>query len=154
MALEGKDYGEIEEEIEDERKEIESYHNQWKDISTPLIDKVKCLQEQVMQKHRKKIHFINAIEETKRLIHEKNEEITVKQASIDEMKKKMNNDFPPSRSFYTKRIIDQVNDVRRQDVETKRVLFDIKQLQKEINSLTEKVQRAYAITDEVIFKVC
>ena len=58
-----------------------------------------------------------------------------------------------TRSFYTQRILSIVANVKKQNEEMKRVLEDVKSIQREINGLQGKVDRIYTITDEMIFQV-
>jgi len=57
-----------------------------------------------------------------------------------------------TRSFYTQRILSIVANVKKQNEEMKRVLEDVKSIQREINGLQGKVDRIYTITDEMIFQ--
>ncbi|XP_019341454.1 coiled-coil domain-containing protein 22 isoform X3 [Alligator mississippiensis] len=57
-----------------------------------------------------------------------------------------------SRAAYTHRILEIVSNIRKQKEEIKRVLSDTRGLQKEINGLTGKLERTFAVTDELIFK--
>jgi len=56
------------------------------------------------------------------------------------------------RATYTKRILDIVKNVRKQKMEIEKILADVRQLQKEINSASETLQRSFATTDEIIFR--
>eukprot|EP00117_Sycon_ciliatum_P009188 scpid37750/ scgid11585/ Coiled-coil domain-containing protein 22 homolog len=57
-----------------------------------------------------------------------------------------------SRSSYTRRIMEIVNNISKQKREIGKVLSDTRQLQKEINMLSEKLGRTFTATDELIFK--
>uniref|UniRef100_A0A8C7QYM5 Coiled-coil domain-containing protein 22 n=1 Tax=Oncorhynchus mykiss TaxID=8022 RepID=A0A8C7QYM5_ONCMY len=57
-----------------------------------------------------------------------------------------------SRSAYTARILEIVGNIRKQKEEITKILSDTKELQKEINSLTGKLDRTFAVTDELVFK--
>lgn len=80
-----------------------------------------------------------------------------------------------SRSAYTQRILEIVSNIKKQKEEITKVtrrtfscsrtqasspkpvlfqiLMDTKHLQKDINSLTGKLDRTFAVTDEMVFKV-
>lgn len=148
-----KDLKQLKEEIELEEEEFKSYQEQWKEISEPLFERLERVKNEAENKNRRKNDLVRELATIKESIVSKSNEIDEKDSLIEEMKKKMRDDLPPNRDFYTQRIIELVNNVKRQDNETSKVLFDIRQLQKSINSTTGKVQRAYAITDEMIFKV-
>uniref|UniRef100_A0A672PLC8 Coiled-coil domain-containing protein 22 n=1 Tax=Sinocyclocheilus grahami TaxID=75366 RepID=A0A672PLC8_SINGR len=57
-----------------------------------------------------------------------------------------------SRSAYTMRILEIVGNIKKQKEEITKILSDTKELQKEINSLTGKLDRTFAVTDELVFK--
>ncbi|KAG7999571.1 Coiled-coil domain-containing protein 22, partial [Nibea albiflora] len=57
-----------------------------------------------------------------------------------------------SRSAYTQRILEIVSNIKKQKEEIKKILSDTKELQKEINNLTGKLDRTFAVTDELVFK--
>ncbi|MEQ2268255.1 Coiled-coil domain-containing protein 22, partial [Xenotaenia resolanae] len=57
-----------------------------------------------------------------------------------------------SRSAYTQRILEIVGNIKKQKEEISKILSDTKELQKEINSLTGKLDRSFAVTDELVFK--
>ncbi|XP_024601000.1 coiled-coil domain-containing protein 22 [Neophocaena asiaeorientalis asiaeorientalis] len=58
-----------------------------------------------------------------------------------------------SRLAYTQRILEIVGNIRKQKEEITKILSDTKELQKEINSLSGKLDRTFAVTDELVFKV-
>ena len=74
-----------------------------------------------------------------------------RQLEVD-LRKLQSGKQPPLRGSYTKRIMDIVKNVRRQTVEIEKILRDIRALQKEINAASETLQRAFATTDELIFR--
>ncbi|XP_053551969.1 coiled-coil domain-containing protein 22 [Bombina bombina] len=57
-----------------------------------------------------------------------------------------------SRAAYTQRILEIVSNIKKQKEEITKILSDTKDLQKEINNLTGKVDRTFVVTDELIFK--
>ncbi|XP_006876747.1 PREDICTED: coiled-coil domain-containing protein 22 [Chrysochloris asiatica] len=57
-----------------------------------------------------------------------------------------------SRLAYTQRILEIVGNIRKQKEEITKILSDTKGLQKEINSLSGKLDRTFAVTDELVFK--
>ncbi|XP_038173104.1 coiled-coil domain-containing protein 22 [Arvicola amphibius] len=57
-----------------------------------------------------------------------------------------------SRLAYTQRILEIVGNIRKQKEEITKILSDTKALQKEINSLSGKLDRTFAVTDELVFK--
>lgn len=57
-----------------------------------------------------------------------------------------------SRLAYTQRILEIVGNIRKQKEEITKILSDTKELQKEINFLSGKLDRTFAVTDELVFK--
>uniref|UniRef100_A0A2K6MU92 Coiled-coil domain-containing protein 22 n=1 Tax=Rhinopithecus bieti TaxID=61621 RepID=A0A2K6MU92_RHIBE len=57
-----------------------------------------------------------------------------------------------SRLAYTQRILEIVGNIRKQKEEITKILSDTRELQKEINSLSGKLDRTFAVTDELVFK--
>lgn len=58
------------------------------------------------------------------------------------------------RSIYTKRILEIISNVDKQNMEIKKILDDTRQLQKEINTLEGQLDRCFSIADETLFRVC
>lgn len=57
-----------------------------------------------------------------------------------------------NRSAYTQRILEIINNVRKQKDEIDKVLADTREIQKEINILTGKVERSFTVVDDIIFR--
>lgn len=57
-----------------------------------------------------------------------------------------------NRSAYTQRILEIINNVRKQRDEIDKVLVDTREIQKEINMLSGKLERSFTIVDELIFR--
>jgi len=57
-----------------------------------------------------------------------------------------------SRQAYTRRILEIIKNIGKQKDEITKVLGDTRLIQKEFNAVTEKLQRTYMVTDELIFK--
>jgi hypothetical protein len=57
------------------------------------------------------------------------------------------------RATYTRRILELVKQTKKQKLDIDNVLADTRTLQKELNSLAEKLNRTFAMTSELIFAV-
>ncbi|XP_059012140.1 LOW QUALITY PROTEIN: coiled-coil domain-containing protein 22-like [Mustela lutreola] len=57
-----------------------------------------------------------------------------------------------SRLAYTQSILEMVGNIRKQKEEITKILSDTKELQKEISSLSGKLDRTFTVTDELVFK--
>jgi coiled-coil domain-containing protein 22 len=56
-----------------------------------------------------------------------------------------------TRGYYTDRILDIVGSVKKQKADIDKILLDTRQLQKEINSTSDTLNRTFGVTDELIF---
>merc|ERR1712127_945175 len=65
------------------------------------------------------------------------------------------NKMPKSinRQVYVRRIMDIVKNLEKQKVDIARVLEDVRQLQKDINSLAQKSKRSFDVVDDVVYKM-
>ncbi|KAM9751765.1 coiled-coil domain-containing protein 22 [Menidia menidia] len=126
---------------------------QWEKRRAPLIDEHRRLREicssQDMESSRK-LSEIKSLHDKIRVSTEeaKKKEETYKQlvAELESLPQ------DASRSAYTQRILEIVSNIRKQKEEITKILSDTKELQKEINGLTGKLDRTFAVTDELVFK--
>ena len=57
-----------------------------------------------------------------------------------------------SRVSYTRRIMEIVGNIQRQKEDIGKILLDMRMVQKEINSLTGRLERVFTVTDEQVYK--
>ncbi|XP_015274946.1 PREDICTED: coiled-coil domain-containing protein 22 [Gekko japonicus] len=139
--------------VESSAQRIIQLAAQWEKHRVPLIQEFREL---------KALHDSKELESSRRLseIRELHERI---RSAADEAKRKDDlykqlllelESLPKdvSRSAYTQRILEIVSNIRKQKEEITKILSDTKELQKEINSLTGKLDRTFAVTDELVFK--
>lgn len=55
------------------------------------------------------------------------------------------------RSAYTNRILEIIGNIRKQKTDIDKILRDTREVQKEINTVTGKLDRQYALTDDLLF---
>ncbi len=58
-----------------------------------------------------------------------------------------------SRSFFTKQILEIVTNTNKQKEEINKTIIETRVLQKDLNRLTEKLERTFHVTDSQLFKV-
>ncbi|KAJ6654550.1 hypothetical protein lerEdw1_006857 [Lerista edwardsae] len=139
--------------VEGSAKRVIQLAAQWEKHRVPLIQEFREL---------KALHDSKELESSQRLseIRELHERI---RSAADEAKHKDDlykqllvelESLPKdvSRSAYTQRILEIVGNIRKQKEEITKILSDTKGLQKEINALTGKLDRTFAVTDELVFK--
>nr|XP_060619208.1 coiled-coil domain-containing protein 22 [Anolis sagrei ordinatus] len=126
---------------------------QWEKHRVPLIQEFRDL---------KALHDSKELESSRRLseireLHERIRSAAEEAKRKDDVYKQLLVEMESlpkdvSRSAYTQRILEIVSNIRKQKEEITKILSDTKELQKEINSLTGKLDRTFAVTDELIFK--
>lgn len=57
------------------------------------------------------------------------------------------------RSAYTRRILEIVGNIKKQNEEIQKILKDTREVQKEINTLNGQIDRSFTLSDEMIFQV-
>lgn len=57
------------------------------------------------------------------------------------------------RSVYTRKILEIIGNIKKQDEEIKKILKDTKEVQKDINNLNGQLDRSFTLSDELIFRV-
>lgn len=58
-----------------------------------------------------------------------------------------------NRSAYTRRILEIVGNIKKQNEEIQKILKDTREVQKEINTLNGQIDRSFTLSDEMIFRV-
>lgn len=92
-----------------------------------------------------------------KLLKEKEKELLEESRSKDQQCAQLLAEIPKlpkevNRSAYTQRILEIINNVRKQRCEIDKVLADTREIQKEINTLTGRLERSFTVADELIFK--
>ncbi|KAK3099768.1 hypothetical protein FSP39_009318 [Pinctada imbricata] len=126
---------------------------QWEKHRVPLIEQFRDLKDLNSKKEseaEKKLEEIKTFRGRMKEVADdaRNKEELLKQLAgeYERMTKDIN------RSAYTKRIMEIVSNIKKQKEEIDKVLVDTKSIQKEINSLSGKLDRTFTVTDELIFR--
>ncbi|KZC07998.1 Coiled-coil domain-containing protein 22 like protein [Dufourea novaeangliae] len=139
--------------IESTTNKLISLGNQWEKHRVPLIQKYRQEREKHSTKasaSQKKLDEIKLLKERERELQEecrnKDQQYSQLVAEVQKLPKEVN------RSAYTQRILEIINNVRKQRDEINKVLADTREIQKEINTLTGRVERSFTVVDELIFR--
>lgn len=127
--------------------------NQWEKHRVPLIMKYRQEREKHSTKanaSQKKLDEIKLLKEKEKELQEecrnKDQQHSQLVAEVQKLPKEVN------RSAYTQRILEIINNVRKQRDEISKVLADTREIQKEINMLTGRLERSFTVVDELIFR--
>lgn len=126
---------------------------QWEKHRIPLIQKYRQEREKHSTKanaSQKKLDDIKLLKEKERELQEecrnKDQQYSQLVTEVQKLSKEVN------RSAYTQRILEIINNIRKQRDEISKVLVDTREIQKEINTLTGRLERSFTVADELIFR--
>lgn len=139
--------------VEASAKRVVNLVSQWEKHRAPLIDEHRRLREICSNQDLESSRKLSEI----KILHDKIRVSTEEAKKKEEIYKQLVTDLENlpqdvSRSAYTQRILEIVSNIKKQKEEIKKILSDTKELQKEINNLTGKLDRTFAVTDELVFK--
>ncbi|XP_063224121.1 coiled-coil domain-containing protein 22 homolog [Bacillus rossius redtenbacheri] len=126
---------------------------QWDKRRLPLLEQYRSAKESVSKRATENQQQAAAARDLRDRLQELEEESRLKEqlhaqlrAECEQVTKNVN------RSAYTRRIMEIIGNIRKQKDEIDKVLADTKELQKEINTLTGRLDRSFTVADELIFK--
>eukprot|EP00052_Salpingoeca_macrocollata_P006690 m.55113 g.55113 ORF g.55113 m.55113 type:complete len:627 (-) comp15587_c0_seq1:25-1905(-) len=125
----------------------------WEEMRVSLIDeyrKLKTASMSAKSESQQQLEEMQAVKEEALRVVELTKAKDMLLSQLQAEADKMNKDL--SRSSYTQRILEIVKSISRQKEDIAKVLIDTRALQKDISQLTDKLNRTYAVTDELIFK--
>ncbi|XP_057713889.1 coiled-coil domain-containing protein 22 [Corythoichthys intestinalis] len=139
--------------VEASAKRVVNLASQWEKHRAPLIDEHRRLKEICSNQDMESSKKLSEI----KILHDKIRVSTEEAKKKEEIYKQLVTELESlpqdvSRAAYTQRILEIVSNIKRQKEEITKILSDTKELQKEINSLTGKLDRTFAVTDELVFK--
>ncbi|XP_054465093.1 coiled-coil domain-containing protein 22 isoform X1 [Anoplopoma fimbria] len=139
--------------VEASAKRVVNLASQWEKHRAPLIDEHRRLKEICSSQDLESSRKLSEIKSLHDRIRVSTEEAKKKEEIYKQLVTELEN-LPQdaSRSAYTQRILEIVSNIKKQKEEITKILSDTKELQKEINSLTGKLDRTFAVTDELVFK--
>lgn len=139
--------------VEGSAQRVVSLASQWEKHRTPLIEEHRRLKELCTNQDMESSRQLSEIKELHEKIRESAEKAKKKETLYKQLIAELEN-LPKdvSRSAYTLRILEIVGNIKKQKEEITKILSDTKELQKEINNLTGKLDRTFAVTDELVFK--
>uniref|UniRef100_A0A672KRM7 Coiled-coil domain-containing protein 22 n=1 Tax=Sinocyclocheilus grahami TaxID=75366 RepID=A0A672KRM7_SINGR len=139
--------------IEASSKRVVHLASQWEKHRVPLIDEHRRLKELCSNRESESSRKLSEIKDLHDKIRQSAEEAKKKESLYKQLLAEyetLSKDV--SRSTYTMRILEIVGNIKKQKEEITKILSDTKDLQKEINGLTGKLDRTFAVTDELVFK--
>nr|XP_049696736.1 coiled-coil domain-containing protein 22 [Helicoverpa armigera] len=142
--------------IEKEQMNIASLHRQSEELTSRNlsvmveIDKITNSMNLTESERSRCRKILSTLKETAKALKEEHDKKEILGNQLKESYAKLRGGN--KRSIYTKRILEIISNVDKQNMEIKKILDDTRQLQKEINSLEGQLDRCFSIADETLFR--
>nr|CAD7262689.1 unnamed protein product [Timema shepardi] len=139
--------------VETSAQKLVSLAAQWEKHRVPLLEQFRNAKEHNSNKASESQKKVDAVRGLREKVRELGEEARSKEqlhsqllAEYEKVTKDIN------RSAYTRRIMEIIGNIRKQKDEINKVINDTKELKKEINMLTGRLDRSFTVADELIFR--
>ncbi|XP_069703325.1 coiled-coil domain-containing protein 22 homolog [Periplaneta americana] len=139
--------------VESSAQKLVSLAAQWEKHRAPLLEKYRDARERNSNRASESQKKVDAVRNLREKGRELGEEVRHKEqlhAQLVTEYEKVTKDI--NRSAYTRRIMEIIGNICKQKEEIDKVLSDTKELQKEINNLTGRLDRSFTVADELIFR--
>eukprot|EP00252_Welwitschia_mirabilis_P008187 TRINITY_DN1990_c0_g1_i1.p1 TRINITY_DN1990_c0_g1~~TRINITY_DN1990_c0_g1_i1.p1 ORF type:complete len:527 (+),score=128.60 TRINITY_DN1990_c0_g1_i1:201-1781(+) len=144
---------EIKKRVEARKKEISDLERQ-RDADTTTLEEEKAGFEELLEMRKsriqKKCEELKAVEQEIKLIGEKIFEREGEEAAL--YVELSNSVKGATRSSYLERIQELTKNSKKQDTDLARIMHETHELQREYNSIEERLHRTYALVDEIVFR--
>ncbi|KRT86596.1 hypothetical protein AMK59_310 [Oryctes borbonicus] len=126
---------------------------QWKEVEAPLLAEYNALSSEVNATKLKQQEEIERIKNTK----EKRQQLLEEVKNKDKLEKLLKEERErlsqnTRRSAHTRRILEIIGNIKKQNEEIQKILNDTKAVQKDINILNGQLDRSFTLADELIFR--
>jgi hypothetical protein len=136
---------------EDQATKLTEYAAEWEGHRLPLVEEYRAIRDRMYDREAAAKSKLDMIRGMRAKIRETLEEVNKKDETYQELIAHYKTLPKDARGNYTTRILEMVKNVKKQIIEINKVLVDTKSLQKEINSVTETLNRSFAVTEELVF---
>ncbi|XP_068234617.1 coiled-coil domain-containing protein 22 homolog [Palaemon carinicauda] len=139
--------------IKNSEEKMTRLQQQWEAHKEPLEEQLEKLTHEISGRKGNEEHLRNRLSELRDKMRSMVQDAPRKEVLLTQLKtqcENMNKDI--NRSVYTKRIIDISSKVRKQKEEIDRVLADTRTIQKEINTISGKLERTFTVVESLAFK--
>jgi len=133
-------------------KRILEFGRQWETRRIPLLEEYRKLKEDESKRKELAKEKLEKVTAMKQQLKDMVNEIKEKDELLGQMEEEIKNLPKIQRTSYTRKIMDVVKNVRKQKVDIDKILLDIRNLNKEINLISETLERSYHACDELVFK--
>ncbi|XP_071452472.1 coiled-coil domain-containing protein 22 homolog [Hetaerina americana] len=125
----------------------------WDERRAPLLAEYRKLREHDTNRAseaQKQVELLRSLREKTREVMEEVRDKEQIRKQLTAEREKITKDV--GRSAYTRRIMEIIGNIRKQNEDIEKVLQDTRDVQKEINQLTGRLDRSFTVADELIFR--
>ena len=125
----------------------------WEEVRKPLLERYRAAKADSENRESETSKLLEEI----RLMRERMKEVADETRVKDDLYKQLVGEYERmtkdlSRVSYTRRIMEIVLNIQRQKEDIGKILGDTRQVQKEINQLSGRLDRIFTITDEQVYR--
>jgi len=144
---------ELNREIEENKEKIRSLAADWESQRQSLINKLRKSKGKFTERKNSAMKKVEAVNKMRQEIKTTAENIRIKDSNLEQAKQELSTlGQGTTRAAFIRRIADIIKNLEKQKTAINQILFDLKQAQRDINSINEASGRAFAIADEMIFR--
>ncbi|XP_069741057.1 coiled-coil domain-containing protein 22 isoform X2 [Narcine bancroftii] len=145
--------GKLQAVIEGSAQRIVRLAQQWEKHRAPLVAEFRRLKEVTAKREHQSVRKLEEMKALREKIKYSAEEAKKKEALYRQLTVELGT-LPKDvgRSTYTQRILEIIGNIKKQKEDISKILSDTRDSQKEVNSLSGKLERTFAVTDELVFK--
>jgi len=153
IANSKENIGKLKELIETNENRKEELEKMWDVRRVPLQDEIESLEEELGKNKVDTESMLKEIQEIRRKMREAMVDTKNKDEVVQQLKSELESiDKQRKRSSYTRRIMEIVASIHKQKQGIVKILADNQNTQKLINQISGRIDRTFAIADEVFFK--
>jgi len=133
------------------KTQIVEMAQKWEATRAPLVEEYRALKDSHSKREgeiAKKLEELKAIREE---INSLKDGTKKKEARLKQLQEILNTIPKEIRTTYTTKILFLVGSVKKQRVEITKILIDMRNVQKDINNTSEKLNRTFTLVEEMIF---
>jgi len=126
---------------------------EWEQHRAPLVAKFRRQKQLLVERKDEVGTKVGLIQQMRKDMKEKLNDLRDKEKIYQQVLDELNK-LPKSinRQVYVDRIMDVVKNLERQKVDIKKILEDVRRVQKDINATSETSKRSFAVADEVVYQ--
>jgi len=126
---------------------------EWETHRKGLIEEYRKLKAEMANRQDDSQWMYEKIQEMRRTMQDINDDIKHKHEKFTELQELLSQ-MPKdvNRAYYTRRIIENVKNVKKQKLDINKILIDTRNLKKEINTVSDTLQRTFSVNEEVIYQ--